>query len=66
MTKTIRIDGMNCAHCAARIERALEALPGIKAWVSLEKKEATIESAGDVDERAIENAIADAGYTMLK
>lgn len=66
MTKTIRIGGMNCAHCAARIERALEALPGIKARVSLEKKEATVESDGDVDERVIENALADAGYTMIK
>lgn len=66
MTKTIRIGGMNCAHCAARIERAIGSITGLKATVSLEKKEATVTGDGDIDDKAIEHALADAGYTILK
>lgn len=65
MTKTIRIGGMNCAHCAARIERAIGSIGGLTAKVSLEKKETTVTGDGNIDEKAIEQAITDAGYTIL-
>jgi copper chaperone CopZ len=31
MKKEISIKGMNCAHCQARVEKALNSLPGVTA-----------------------------------
>ena len=38
MTVTVTIDGMSCAHCSARVEKALNALPGVRARVDLAEK----------------------------
>ena len=35
MKKTLSIEGMMCAHCAAHVEKALNALPGVTAAVDL-------------------------------
>ena len=35
MQKTLTIEGMMCAHCAAHVEKALNALPGVTAVVDL-------------------------------
>ena len=29
MTKTLKVEGMMCAHCEARVKKALEAVPGV-------------------------------------
>ncbi len=50
MTKTMKIEGMSCMHCAGRVESALKAVPGVAdAKVNLEKKEAVITLAGRVE-----------------
>ncbi len=37
---TLKVNGMNCEHCKASVEKAVKAIPGIKdAEVNLEKKE---------------------------
>jgi len=67
MKKTIRIDGMSCAHCARRVEKALNALAGrVQATVDLASKTASIDSARDLDDGEIERAIADAGYQYVR
>ncbi len=30
MTKTLKIEGMMCAHCEARVKKALEAVAGVE------------------------------------
>lgn len=30
MTRTMKIEGMMCAHCEARVKKALEAVPGVE------------------------------------
>ncbi len=62
MTVTVTIDGMSCAHCSARVEKALNALPGVRARVDLAEKKAIVEGES-LDETAIRSAISDAGYT---
>jgi len=66
MTKTFKIDGMSCAHCSGRVEKALNALAGIKAKVDLDSKTATVESGADIDDARIAAAVEDAGYTVVK
>ncbi|MGO3732811.1 MAG: copper chaperone CopZ [Vagococcus sp.] len=43
MKQVIKIDGMNCEHCVARVEKGLEELPGIeKIKIKLKKGEGKI------------------------
>ena len=66
MTKTIKIDGMSCAHCSGRVEKALNAIAGVSAKVDLASKTATITSSKEVSDDVIINAVSDAGYTVIK
>ena len=62
MKKTVTIEGMMCAHCAAHVEKALNALPGVKATVDLAAGTAAVE--GDAADDAIRAAVTEAGYTV--
>ena len=62
MQKTLTIEGMMCAHCAAHVEKALNALPGVSAVVDLAAKTAVV--TGDADDEALKKAVADAGYQV--
>ena len=62
MQKTLTIEGMMCAHCAAHVEKALNALPGVTAVVDLAAKTAVV--AGDAGDEALKKAVADAGYQV--
>lgn len=67
MTKTIKIDGMMCPHCEAAVKKALEAIDGvISATASHTEKQATVELSKDVDTAVLEQAVVDAGYTIIK
>ena len=65
MRKTLIIEGMVCGHCAARVERALNALPGVEARVNLGKKMAVVESAAALDEEVLKKTVQDAGYEVV-
>ena len=62
MQKTLTIEGMMCAHCAAHVEKALNALPGVTAVVDLAAKTAVV--TGDTDNEALKKAVDDAGYQV--
>lgn len=63
MTRTMKIEGMMCAHCSGRVEKALNDLPGVTATVDLEAGTAAV--AGDASDEALTKAVADAGYTVV-
>jgi Cu+-exporting ATPase len=66
MTTTIAIGGMTCASCAARIERTLNKLEGVKsASVNLASEKLTIEYDG-IDFSAIKKRIETIGYQALE
>ena len=62
MQKTLTIEGMMCAHCAAHVEKALNALPGVTAVVDLAAKTAVV--TGVAGDEALKKAVADAGYQV--
>ena len=62
---TLSIEGMMCAHCAAHVREALEALPGVTAEVSLEQKSAVVEMRNPVPADSLKKAVADAGYEVV-
>jgi Cu+-exporting ATPase len=63
----IGIQGMTCANCSARVERALQKAPGVaEASVNLATERASVrldESVGSAE--AIGAAVTDAGYTAI-
>ncbi len=66
MKKIIRIEGMSCGHCTARVQKALEAMAGITAVaVDLTTNTATIEADGTVTDDMVKEAIDDAGYDVI-
>ena len=63
MKKTLTIEGMMCAHCAAHVEKALNALDGVDSvTVDLAGKTAVV--TGDVSDEALKKAVSDAGYQV--
>ena len=64
MTKTIKIEGMMCPHCQARVEKALNALEGVTAVVDLEAGTAAVTLTGAVSDEALRQAVTDAGYEV--
>ncbi len=65
MTKVISIEGMMCNHCTGTVQKALEAVEGVKAvTMSLEQKNATVELASDVADEVLTRAVTDAGYEV--
>ena len=65
MTKVISIEGMMCNHCTGTVQKALEAVEGVKAvTMSLEQKNATVELASDVSDEVLTKAVVDAGYEV--
>jgi len=63
-TVTLQVEGMTCASCVGRVERALKAMPGvIDASVNLAAETALIRySSGLVDAEALAGVATKAGY----
>ena len=65
MKKEIAIEGMTCSHCQARVEKALNAIPGVDAKVDLKKKIAVVSLKSEVTDEVLMNAVKEAGYEPL-
>ncbi|WP_081336190.1 heavy metal translocating P-type ATPase [Burkholderia vietnamiensis] len=57
------IDGMTCASCAGRVEKALAKVPGVtRASVNLATERASVDAAPDVSASRLVDAVRQAGY----
>ncbi|WP_322039565.1 heavy metal translocating P-type ATPase [Burkholderia diffusa] len=57
------IDGMTCASCVSRVEKALAKVPGVtRASVNLATERATVDAAPDVSASQLAEAVRQAGY----
>ena len=65
--RTLYIDGMMCDHCEKRIKESLEALSGVaEVTASSDAGTAVVRFTAPVEYEALEKAVADAGYTLLR
>ena len=63
MEKTLQIEGMMCAHCEARVKKALEAVPGVtQATVSHEAGTAVVTLGAAVTDEALRAAVEAQDY----
>ena len=65
MEKTLKIEGMMCPHCEARVKKALEALPEVEqAAVSHQAGTAVVTLKSPVADEVLKKAVEDQGYTV--
>ena len=66
MEKVIKVEGMMCSHCKARVEKEIQKVANVvSAEANLDKKEVTIiyENSLDLDE--VKKVVVEAGYEVL-
>ncbi len=67
MEKLVKIEGMNCQHCAMAVEKALMSVEGVEsAKVDLPSKSATVKISCRVSDEALQKAVEAVGFKMLK
>lgn len=66
MTKTIKIEGMMCAHCEAHVKKALEALEGVEsATPDHNAKKAEVVLTAAVSDETLKSAVENEGYKVI-
>lgn len=67
MKATVKIDGMMCMHCVSHVQEALKAVNGvISAEADLKNKCAYVEFENPATVEALEKAVLNAGYSIIK
>ncbi len=65
MQKTVKIEGMMCGHCEARVKKCLEALPQVEEAVADHKKGcAVVTLSGEISDEALKKAVEDQDYKV--
>ena len=66
MEKTMKIEGMMCGHCEARVKKCLEAVSGVEeAVVSHEQGTAVVRMSAPVADDALRAAVEAQDYKVL-
>lgn len=66
MTKTMKIEGMMCGHCEARVKKVLEALPQVSsAEVSHEKGTAIVNLSEELTDEALKQVVEAQDYKVI-
>lgn len=66
MTKVLTVEGMQCGHCKANVEKALGNLSGVTSvQVDLDAKTAAVTLSDAVADAALQAAVEEAGYTVV-
>ncbi len=67
MEKTLKIEGMMCGHCEARVKKCLEALPQVTgAVVSHEAGTAVVTLSSQVEDDVLKKTVEDQDYKVLE
>lgn len=63
----VEVNGMTCGHCAAAVRQHVGRIPGVAAVeVDLETGSVAIASDGPLDVDVVEEAVAEAGYELVR
>ncbi len=67
MKKVIKIEGMSCGHCKARVEKALSGTAGVDSVVvDLDAATATVELSAELSDQQLTEIVDDAGYDVVE
>lgn len=66
MTKTMKIEGMMCGHCEARVKKCLEALPEVtEAAVSHEQGTAVVTLSAGIADEVLKKTVEEQDYKVV-
>ena len=66
MTKTLKVEGMMCGHCEARVKKALEAVPGVESAVANKDSGTAVVTLKEaVADDVLKKAVEDQDYAVL-
>ncbi|MBQ5933107.1 MAG: heavy metal translocating P-type ATPase [Lachnospiraceae bacterium] len=66
MTKTLKVEGMMCEHCEARVKKALEAVAGVEGAVADHNANtAVVTLSAEVSDDVLKKAVEDQDYKVL-
>lgn len=67
MEKTMKVEGMMCGHCEARVKKVLEALPEVEsAAVSHETGTAVVTLKAEIADEILRKAVEDQEYKVTE
>ena len=65
MDISLKVEGMTCASCVSRVEKALLAVPGVEAAsVNLATEKVRVKTSSQVNMQSLSQAVERAGYTV--
>ena len=65
MTKTLKVEGMMCEHCEARVKKALEAVDGVEsAAADHSAGTAVVTLSGEVADEVLKQAVEAQDYQV--
>ena len=63
MTRTVKIEGMSCRHCADRVEKALKS---VAKYASVDLESGTAKISKEVPDELVKKAVEEAGFLLKK
>ena len=64
--RVLTIEGMHCANCQARIEKAIDRLDGVVCKTNLHKKTATVSYSQPVSDETLKETMERLGYQVTE
>ena len=64
--KNLKISGMSCGHCSARVEKVLNSIDGVVAKVNLEDNSAKLTLSKEVSNELIKSTVDNIGYEVTE
>lgn len=64
--KNLKIKGMSCGHCSARVQKVLNSIDGVEAKVDLETNSAKLILSKEVSNDLIKSTIDNIGYEVIE
>lgn len=64
MEVTLKVEGLMCPKCEARVKKALEALTGVESAVADRVTGTAVVKGGDLNLAALKAAVEEAGYKV--
>ena len=63
--RVLALDGLPCAHCVSRVKKALEAIPGVAADVTLNPQRALVRTDRAIPDETLRRAVEEQGFRVL-
>ncbi len=66
MEVTLKVEGMMCPKCEARVKKALEAVAGVESAVADRTAGTAVATGAALDAGILKAAVEEAGYTVVE